>query len=367
MKNKQEHTIDKITKDLLKDFSVQAPNGAFSSIHESYEYLENKKQRQFYIYFAASWLILIAFGIGYISQSLSFDTQNNAENKQLKDKYNYLSFSKENIKISHPTISENSNKLITTSYYKHCNKQTIISSLKQSKIDNLKQPTSIVEIATKEDDSISLTKLDSLKLFYKYITLTGNKELTDSLKKSEEIIAYNEPMPDLIERQNSSWSIIGGVTPMMGFDFNNNQQIPVESRLKSNFSEVEIKKEDISVAFSTGLAIKKQIAERWNVRSGLNYNSLNESNVQVNYLEFPVISEYSIVNKKFKVYFTNGIAAGIKQKDFHPVGISGLTFQYPINKTIDLRFEPSYKHIFGNSWIYKSNYYGVMAGLNISF
>ena len=123
----------------------------------------------------------------------------------------------------------------------------------------------------------------------------------------------------------------------------------------------------MSIAFSTGIAVKRSLTEKWNIRTGVNYNKINESNKVISYVEVPLVTEYRLLNKTLKIYFTNGVGAGFKESNIHPIGVSGFSLLYPISKMVNVNLEPSYKHVFGRSWEYKADYYGLLAGLSVTF
>jgi hypothetical protein len=390
MKRINEHPIDRLSRELLKDFSVDAPEGAFFAIKDDLRLQSKQRRKQYFFYIAASWLVLLSFGLGYWTRSIHInDADLRIAEANITMKTNIVQ--RNAIQIAQKThLAKPLNHLVNIS----SNQLTVKSLKARSKFvlvtDNQDNTSSEDETTTNaaiqgsvqngnvivSKDSLLITNnkilshIDSLKLFYKYISFTGGESIVDSSFIQNEILASNEPKLLFESGSKSNWTVVGGVAPMMGFDmFGTGQQNLNESRLKSgivNEPDPTISK-SLTVSFATGLSVKRSLGDDWNIRTGLNYNKITESNIDVSYVEIPVISEYKIVNKQLKIYFTNGIGAGIKQSELYPLGMTGFSFLYPLNKLVDFTLEPSYKHVFGKDWTYKADFYGMMAGFSVKF
>ena len=432
MKKLHDHTVDKLSRDLLHDYSEEAPVGAFDSILIGLQNKKKEKRKRIIFYIAASWAVLISFGLGYVIKS--FDNKNTnviAESKKhlesvsiVKDKsisLNVQAIQKQlksvnnNLKqISSNTITVpeksdvidsslfamTSTVILKTNFRKNKNTITFDSTNVNNNGSSILISNSIIndkyDINTKSNgDSIVLTHNDSLRLLYKYITMSSSATHTsDTAVIENEIIKNNEAIYLASQEiRNDKWTIVGGFTSMRGFDVvgNSNSQSS-SNQFKSNNDVSKDDKELIanlgnkgevvnnhidvgnsednnkmSIAFSTGIAVKRSLSEKWNIRTGVNYNKISESNKDISYVEVPLITEYRLLNKTLKIYFTNGVGAGFKESNIHPIGVSGFSLLYPISKMVNVNLEPSYKHVFGRSWEYKADYYGLLAGLSVTF
>jgi len=385
MKRMNEHTIDRISRELLSNYSEEAPEGAFFAIRDELNVHSKEKRKRFFMYIAASWVVLLSFGMGYLTRS--FNSVSDSEFKANKTELDQL-------KIDN-TVAQ---KKLSILAYLNANKD-IKSNSKQSKITHqnirlkqgntlnekntieesnstqLSQLTAITNSFSKTSDSTEkvLSHIDSLKLIYKFIALSSGLS-KDSASNESIPLVYENPIFPQESPTRHNWTIVGGVTPMMGFDMigATPQQEQTVSQLKSGVESPTVEQpsttnKNATVSFSTGISVKRNVSEKWNMRTGMSYNKISESNSDISYIEVPLMCEYRLLNQKVRIYFTNGLGAGFKQTDLYPLGLSGFSFLYPLNKTIDFNLEPSYKHVFGKTWTYKANYYGMMAGFSIKF
>jgi hypothetical protein len=378
MKKINEHIIDRISRELLENHSVEAPNGAFHAIKRELNLHTQEKRKRTILYIAASWVVLLSFGLGYFTRTLHLPKseltavhmqQKNIDKKSMpnaiiattvtdksqQSKTKGTKTIRNESPLTKNTISNTRNELTS-------NENTFVSQL--IKTESLNQKL--------DSNTKVLSHNDSLKLMYKYISLSSGMA-KDSALNNTIALAYQNPIFPIEEPTSKrNWSITGGVTPMMGFNMTgNNAQSQEASQLKVNIISSEQKPEvtvkNTSVSYSTGIAIKTAISEKWNMRAGMNYNTITESNSNVNYIEVPLMCEYRLINRTLKLFFTNGLGAGFKQADIYPLGMSGFSFLYPLSKKVDFNLEPTYKHMFGKTWSYKADYYGMMAGLSVKF
>ena len=381
MKSEKEHIIDRISRELLEDFSIEAPEGAFYSIKRDLNMRSREKHKRVFLYMAASWAILLSFGLGYMYRSFTIRDSKTTRNTIAINTNKRESNSSKKIDVTF--IDSKRNKDIINSVKEPNNIKTT-SLIKDDKLtrNNNDIPTTNslagnllrldTKDSTKDSTIVVLSHNDSLKLIYKFISLCSSGITNDSATNQNSILAYQTPIPALEESSSTRfWTIAGGITPMMGFDLAGNSTQKYETnRLKSNVitSDQQLPStKDISVSYSTGLSVKRNISEKWNIRTGLCYNKISKDNTDISYVEVPLMCEYQLINHTLKLYFTNGFGAGFKQTDIYPLGMSGFCFMYPLNKMVDINLEPTYKHVFGKAWTYKADYYGMMAGFSVKF
>jgi len=435
MKKLHDHTVDKLSRNLLLDYSEEAPVAAFDSILSGLQNKKKEKRKRIILYIAASWAVLISFGLGYVIKSFDnknanaiAESQNYLESVSIiKDKSNSLNvqaiqkqLKSVNNNLKHVTsytitvpeksdvidsslFAMTSTVILKTNFRK--NKNTITSDSSNVNYNGSSILISNSNINDKHEinnrlnnDSIVLSHNDSLKLMYKYIVMSSSAtHSTDSIVLENEIIKNNEAIyltSNNVKKPN--WTVSGGVTSMRGFDImgsSNPQSSSNQDKNNYNYSKddknvfasigdkgamvnynnvdtkVPAKEENnkMSVSFSTGIAVKRTLSNKWNIRTGVNYNKISESNKDISYVEVPLVTEYRLLNKTLKIYFTNGVGAGFKESDIHPIGVSGFSLLYPVTKMVNVNLEPSYKHVFGRSWEYKADYYGLLAGLSVTF
>ena len=353
----------------MRNHSEKAPQAGFGTIKEELNAGSKKFNSKIFYYFAASWLLVASFGLGYFTKSMN-DT---------KSEMNALNENTKTVKTEQiASIDKNQNSPIKKEHF--ANNELLKKKKKvqfSNKINNSKTVHASSIIATNNFTNIQgiqqtvdtnatvLTKTDSLKLIYKYISLSTGESLKDT-SHINVTLAYETPVFPIESSKSANWSIAAGVAPMMGFDMFGLEQEQAPSRLKTDAQPVQ-NSNAMHVSYSSGLSIKRSISEKWNMRTGMSYNKIVESNNDISYVELPIISEYRIINKLVRVYFTNGVGAGFKQADLYPMGLTGFSILYPLSKSIDMNFEPSYKHMFGKSWNYKADYYGMMAGFSVKF
>jgi len=374
MKKLNDHIIDRISRELLDDYSVEAPQGAFYSINRELNVHKQERRKRAILYIAASWVVLLSFGLGYLTRTISLPTTNlNAIQKNTKQLLlNQKVIASNNQKVT--LIKKWENNSIANHKYNKTKKQYKNLTVQNTNTVNLNDANiSSFKSISIDSTNKALSHNDSLKLIYKFISLS--RGITkDSASNNDIALAYQNPIFPLDEPNSSqnNWTITGGIAPMMGFNLSENPSQSQEvSRLKVNITssvqKPEVVVKNTNILYSTSISIKRSVSDKWNMRSGMSYNKISESNNNVNYIEVPVMCEYRLINKTLKLYFTNGFGAGFKQADIYPLGMSGFSFLYPLAKNIDFNLEPTYKHMFGKSWSYKADYYGMMAGVSVKF
>jgi hypothetical protein len=381
MKRIHEHSIDRLSRELLKDYSVEAPEGAFFAIKDDLNVQSKQRRKQYFMYIAASWLVLLSFGLGYWTRSIhSVDSVSIASNSKQQINSNLhthnsflvaqSSVSKSSVRNAR-TVNFSDNGSLLKEKETNSNNNSISTNISSIAIN---QPTKQPEIINAKSDTLYnkvMSHIDSLKFLYKYIAFSSGEPIIDTVTNASPKLVYNEPLLPIETSSKSSWTVGGGVAPMMGFDmFGAGQQNLTASRLKSglvNDQPEPTLNKSITVSYATGISLKRSLGDNWNIRTGMNYNKITESNVDVSYVEIPVLTEYRLLNKALKIYFTNGFGAGLKQMEIYPLGMTGFSLLYPLNKSIDFNLEPSFKHVFGKEWTYKADYYGMMAGFSVKF
>ncbi len=369
MDRKNEHIIDKIARELLYNHSEVPPVASFSDINEKIKDQKKQKRRKIAFAIAASWAIVLAFGLGYLTRSFNTTTiiktivvhdggTNRSINKKTSNQAematinNYKTLNKTNVLANHKTHNKNINN--------NTDKKNQYSS----------NSINASSVNTQSPDSTSLcSETDSLKLFYQYLTLSKQTSDSTNKKTQDQLLAFNDNQDFLnsSNNYNNKWIIGGGVSSMLGFNISGTSNEIPQTRMKTAVVEEPQSTSAVVTSISTGISVKRILNNNWKLRSGLNYNKITDQQKDITYIELPLMCEYTLLNKTVKISFANGLGAGLKQELIHPLGLSSICIQYPINKTIDINLEPSYKHIFGKSWIYKPDYYGVMAGMSISF
>lgn len=366
MDRKNEHIIDKIAREFLYNHSEVPPAASFSDIHEKIKDQKKQKRRKIAFAIAASWAIVLAFGLGYLTRSFN-TTTTIIKTIVVHDGG-----------INHSINKEASNQatMATINNYKTLNKATIFANPKthnnnnDQKNQHSSNSINARSVNIQSSDSASLcSETDSLKLFYQYLTLSKQTSDSTNKKTQDQLLAFNDNQDFLnsSNNYNNKWIIGGGISSMLGFNISGTSNEIPQTRMKTVVVEEPQSTSAVVTSISTGISVKRILNNNWKLRSGLNYNKITEQQKDITYIELPLMFEYTLLNKTVKISFANGLGAGLKQELIHPLGLSSICIQYPINKTIDINLEPSYKHIFGKSWIYKPDYYGVMAGMSISF
>jgi len=410
MTEKNSQLLDSLSRQLLLNHEEEAPPYVYDNIRNTMEQ-SNKQRRRSYIYAAASVAVLFSFGMGFLSHELqtSNDTRiahniaqieaAHLKRRTLEKNYEYLALNqhksntgKTNSVTGNSTNDTKHNNLVNTSKHnktpqsannislpKHGDKSTEAGTTSGTNFTATEPADSAnLQIAYAEptvDSVAEMNRRDSLRLMYKYMSMAKVSAVESTINETGNTIAYNESATNNDEATASEkgWIVGGGFTPMLGQNTDNTPSPVNASNLKSATTFDEAKpatsttSNEMSVSYATGISLKKVVANRINIRTGVTYNKLNINEKNIDYVEFPLMCEYKLVNRHLTVSLSNGLAAGLNENNTHPVGLSSISFQYPLSNSLNINLEPTYKHIFGKSWLYNNNFYGVTAGFNYMF
>lgn len=208
-----------------------------------------------------------------------------------------------------------------------------------------------------------------------------------------ELFAFQEKKQ--IYSDGSRWSLGGSFSPDYNFANSTPQQNQVNPLGRSlalqDPAEAELEPNDLVTAFSTGINVAYQMTDRIGLRSGLTYSKRStsspssvtsfgktedfSSDFSVNYVEIPLLMEYSLVNREnFNYYIASGLSANLlwnynnvltntdgqiaakvvsqDDKQLYPAQGNIMLrtgVRYKLFKKLSLHFEPGLKYGFVNN------------------
>jgi hypothetical protein len=402
MINDNKHIIDEYFKDNLYDFEVPAPQGIFKKIEKE---VAEKQRRRYISYFqaiAASVLVILALSIGYFwgkkNVEQSFAVASQTENTVIEK--NEIVHLERNTKKAHkPTIQKEvqiDNTLYSTDNQKEVKTESIqLCSIQPKQIQlNILNEFDLAKKANAQALQIEAKSLVVNSIEKKTIDLAELKtnQLAHSVYKEDVneriLIAYSVSSKSLIEGEN--WKIVGDVfnssnnyiskTNTLSNNYATSNTLAINNSKGLNWSNtesssgnyatlIEAKNQNTtdndqaylsagSVENITNTTTQKAVNYRQNATIIRTVIKPKERSSQ--YVEFPVIAKYSIVNKGVNISINSGMSASIPVIDGYSTnrentiinnnsnaycnGIIGFSVELPMSQHLNFRIDPLWRY-----------------------